>query len=365
MDTINIINNFDQKILMENILMLNQKKLLDMLIEMFENDTIGLSNKTVHETIDFFNTQKIINWDLFKELINLDSSFYHQYRKTKSLYYLVEKKSINLLKFLIKLDNGIVNWNSKLFNDESNILFSIFKKLYWEEDLIKLILDSKHFSGFEGRDNMYLQTNSNGKSPLYWLVSKCSECIIMEAINIGILGLDWFDYNSNQLIHWACKRSFLNLFYYLLENKVDLHQSNNLFRKPIHLACIKNNYLMVKSLIDHDVNLEDYDRDLKRPIDYAIKYGNFELVKLLLDEEVYTEDNFINDVIEYQDIHTINYLIEDKQSYLTSSSFICVVTKLVFKKLYSQIFSYSKIKINKWIQNYLENSKKMEIPPMC
>lgn len=35
MDTINIINDFEQKILMENILILNQKKLLDMIINLF------------------------------------------------------------------------------------------------------------------------------------------------------------------------------------------------------------------------------------------------------------------------------------------------------------------------------------------
>ena len=38
MDTINIINNFDQNVLMENILILNQSKLLDLVIKVFEED---------------------------------------------------------------------------------------------------------------------------------------------------------------------------------------------------------------------------------------------------------------------------------------------------------------------------------------
>lgn len=92
MDTINIINNFDQKILMGNILVLNQKKLLDMIIEIFESDETNLTNKSVQEIIEFMDTLKIINWEMFLDLLNLNTNFFYREHQTKSLYYLVEKK---------------------------------------------------------------------------------------------------------------------------------------------------------------------------------------------------------------------------------------------------------------------------------
>jgi hypothetical protein len=361
MDTINIINNFDQKILMGNILVLNQKKLLDGMIEMFETNKTEFSNKSIQEIIEFIDTQKIINWELFVELINLDTNFFYHGHMTNSLCYLVERKSIMLLSFLLKLDKGVIRWNMRLTNSKSNILHFIFKKLYWEEDLLSQIFNSTHFTNTDlqtnvqtnVQTNMYEQPDVNLHTPMYWIVTKSNEIVIMEAISLGLISLDWVDLNSNGLVHWACKRNFLNLFDYLLVNKVNLEQDNIQLRRPIHLACIKNNYQMVKSLVENNVQLERYDKEIKKPINYAIKYGDFKLVQLLLDKQVEMENNIIYDVIEYQNSQTIDCFLSDTPIDLSESNFIWVASKLMLRKLFTQTLSYSIIKINGWIQNYM------------
>jgi hypothetical protein len=78
METINIINNFDQNILMENVLILNQKKLLELVFNVFEED---FADKTIGElTVSYvqshLNQLKFINWDLMIRLLNLKTTFY-------------------------------------------------------------------------------------------------------------------------------------------------------------------------------------------------------------------------------------------------------------------------------------------------
>ena len=365
MDTINIINNFDQKLLMSNILVLNQKKILDTIIEMFDyhnynseireliNDMIEPSEdseykkKSIQKIIDIIDKQKTFNWEMFVDLINLDTSFYYRGHQTKSLYYLVEKQETTLLYFLLNLDEGIIRWNIKLMGQESNIFITMIKKLWWGKDLMRQIINSSYFI------NMLKEPNQ--QTALYLIVSKCSEYIIMEAVDLKLLDINWKDTNSNQLIHWACKRNLMNLFDYLLVNNVGLENENKQRRRPIHLACIKNNYPMVKSLIECGVNLEQSDTESNKPIDYAIKYGNCQLVQLFLDKQLDMENDLIYDVIEYQGAQTINWFLENKPTDLYESSFIWVAGKLMLRNLYKQTLSYSIIKINKWITNYINN----------
>ena len=78
----NIINNFEQKQIIENFLILNQKKLLDRLIELFELESTYLENiinfLNQQNIIDFINEQKFINFSMFLSLINLDTCFLYK-----------------------------------------------------------------------------------------------------------------------------------------------------------------------------------------------------------------------------------------------------------------------------------------------
>ena len=378
MDTINIINNSDQKLLMGNILVMNQKKLLDTIIGMSETDGSELQellydimefeylkgseqpNKSIQKIIDFIDKQKILNWEMFVDLINLDTSFYYQGHQTKSLYYLIEKQQTHLLYFLLSLDEGIIRWDIKLKGQKSNIFIIMIKKLWWAEDLMRQIINSKYFL------NVLKNPDQQKHTLLYWMVSKCSEFIIMEAISLGLLNLNWEDTNSNQLVHWACKRNFSNLFDYLILNGVDLECTNKNLRRPIHLACIKNNIHIVKLLVENDVDLEKSDVYSKKPIDYAIRYSSSELVHMILDKQVEMEPNLFYDVLNYQDSGIINWFLSNKSVDLSESNFLWVTAKLVFRGFYTQTLSYSMIKINKWVDNYLENSQEgMYIQGKC
>ena len=210
------------------------------------------------------------------------------------------------------------------------------------------------------------QQNQQNHTALYWIVSKCSEYIIIEAISLKILDFNWMDRNSNQLIHWACKRNLINLFDYLLVNNIELEKDNKQLRRPIHLACIKNNYPMVKSLVECGVDLEQSDTDSNKPIDYAIKYGTYDMVQLFLDKQVDIGDDIIYGVVKYQDAQTINWFLENDPIDITKSSFVWVVGKLMFRNLYKETLSYSVIRINKWIKNYIEDfSKNIYIQGRC
>ncbi len=46
METIDIINNIDQKIIIENVLIMNQKKLLDMIIQLFTTEFNNIQDLT-------------------------------------------------------------------------------------------------------------------------------------------------------------------------------------------------------------------------------------------------------------------------------------------------------------------------------
>ena len=351
-----VIHNFEQKQLIENFLILNQKKLLDRLIELFELESSDLENVinflNQQNIIDFINEQKFINFSMFVSLINLDTCFLYKNNKIKSLHYLIKKKSINLLNFLLDLNQQIypINWKLNLKNSQLNILDYIFKKLYWNEKIILKILDTKYFQ----ENQMYKSIDNKNKS-LFWLVTKCDETSILKAIELNILDFNWKDSYSNKLIHWACKKNYEKLFNYLVTNKIDLEQPNLSGKKPIHLTCIKNNIKMVKLLIDCNVCLESIDNDLKKPIDYAIKYGNSELVYLLIDKHIELKNNIIYDVIDYQDKNVFENFLNKDLINISESYFIWIVSKLILKKYYSQIYKYTSIKINYWIKNYLGN----------
>lgn len=226
----------------------------------------------------------------------------------------------------------------------------MFKKLYQYEDLVRQIFKTTYLV------DMLIEPNEYKQTPMFCVVAKCQELIIMEAISLNLLELNWVDTSSNRLIHWACKRNFINLFDYLLLNGVELEHDNKNLRKPIHLACIKNNIQMVKLLICSNVDLEKADSDLKKPIDYAIKYGSSELLQLLLNKEVDIEDNMFYDIINYQDSGIIDWFLSNKPVDLSNSNLIWVTGKLMLRNLYKQTLSYLMIKVNRWVDNYLDNS---------
>ena len=63
METINIINNCNQKIIIENMLIINQYKLLNLCKNIFESEYIKQNNLSNKEIKNFLDEKKFINFE--------------------------------------------------------------------------------------------------------------------------------------------------------------------------------------------------------------------------------------------------------------------------------------------------------------
>lgn len=366
METINIINNCDLKILMENLLITNQSKLLDSIIKIFELG--NLSNKEFilnEENVKkYLNKQKFINWELFINLINLDFTFNSYKTKFNSLSYIVKCKSYRLIEFL--LDLTLKNYEMGIIEQQIDwyyIFVDIIKKMYSNNKIINKLID---LVLVDGRYKELLNKKIyNDKTTLFYLVSKCSESIILRLIETKLITLDWEDDYSNSLVHWACKRNLIKLFELVDDNNfnIDMDKKNKGGKTPLHLACIKNNILLVKLLINNKVDIEHIDLESNAPINYAIKYGNSELVKLLLDENIYFDDNccaneIFYQIIKYQSEEIIKYFFDRNLIDINKTSWIWTTLLFGTRSMYSQIMEYCKKKTLSSIINYYNNIHK-------
>lgn len=366
--------------MIENILVLNQKKLLDNLIELFNDielfnqqdflNFVEIENKQydkVDEYIEFVKNKlkekKIINWDMFISLMNLETTFLYKKKQTKTLFYLVDKKSIGLLKFLFLITNkydNLINLSSSITNNyykEFNIIHYITLNMFDQDNLIFLIFCSNN----KYIKNMIELKDNNNNTPIYYVVSRSSEYLIKELISINVIQLDWLDNFSNSLIHWSIKKNYISLLEFLILNGSNLENINKSNRKPIHLACIKNNYLATKLLIENDVDLEAIDCYSNKPIDYAIKYSDSCLVNMLLKKNIEFKTNIFEDVVNYQTNDIVDYFLgldennQEQISYLFETNFFLTNLKLLSKNYFYQAYKYSIIKINLSVKNFLEN----------
>lgn len=362
-ETINIINNFDSKILMENLLITNQSKLLDTIIKIFGTENI--SNKELGEfnptnVKDYLNKQKFINWELFINLINLDFTFYLNKKKFNSLSYIVKSKSYKLVEFL--LDLTLKNYQTnQIVNQQivwSDVFVDVIKQMYSNDNIINKLID---LVLIDDRYKKLLNTKiHNNKTTLFYFVSKCSETIILRLIETKLINLDWEDDYSNGLVHWACKRNLVKLFELVNDNNLNMDNKNKGEKSPLHLACIKNNISLVKLLINNKVDIGYIDLESNAPINYAIKYGKTELVKLLLDENISFNDNYCDSVIfyqiiKYQNEEMINYFIDKKFIDINKTSWIWPILLFGSRSMYSQIVEYYKKKTLSSIVNYYNN----------
>ena len=349
---------------MENLLIVNQVKLLDSIIKIFEsgylsNKDIELNKENVKKYLD---KQKFINWELFINLINLDSTFYsHKTNsKTNSLNYIVKCKSIRMIEFLLNLTlenykTGFIeeqiNWSS-VFND-------IIRQSYLNDTIINKLID---LILIDSQYNELLNKQINGnKTSLFYLISKCSESVILRLIETNLVNWDWEDNYSNTLVHWTCKRNLTKLFDLAIENNLNLNKLNKGGKTPLHLACIKNNILLTKLLINNKVNLEIIDLASNAPLNYAIKYGKYELIKLLLDENITISTNnteLFYQIIKYQDKELVSYIIDTNVININKTSWLWTTLLFGYKSMYSQIITYSTKKLFMSIIDYYINMDK-------
>jgi ankyrin repeat protein len=359
METINIINNYDQKIITQNILITNQKKLIVRCKNLFKFEFLNKENLLVEEVMEYINKQKFINWDLFIDLINLDFEIYKSGSKTKlnSLEYLIETKSTKLIEFLLTMDlnseQNTINWISS----DKNIFLLLFKNFYSNNAIINKIIDLMIKNNWIHLfNNLTTRTNN---SILFYSISKCSESIILKMLENKLIEIDWKDNYSNNLIHWACKRNYLKLFDWIFTNYPDnqLYDTvNKGGRAPIHIACIKNNLCLTKLLEEKNIE-PTIDSNSKTHIHYGIKYGSKDLVLYLLKEYIETDFNFDHelfyDVITFQDEEVVEYFISNTNLKINDSNLFWTMGLFYQKQMYSQIIEYSKKKLSYILYNFL------------
>lgn len=364
METINIVNNNDHKIIIQNILITNQYELMIRCNKFFESGYLAKNNLSIEETKDFFNKQKFINWDMFIELINLDFEMYDTY--TKNNLNTSEDlddvpKSPELIEFLLNMDlnleQNLINWDCC----NEIIFLLIFKNLCSNDTIcdktIDLMIKNNWIHLFTECTNIYDETI------LFYIISKCSESIIIKMLKQNLIDIGWKDKDSNNLIHWTCKRNFVNMFDWVFANYPDnklFEEKNNDKRTPIHIACIENNLNLTKLLEEKNqeqiVNLDSY---LKTHIHYAIINGNKDLVLYLLKKYAESDFNFTPDLfyytIVYQDEETIEYFIDNTNLNINDTNLFRTLELCIIKKHYSIMYNYSHKKSTIMTHNFLHN----------
>lgn len=368
METINIVNNFDLKIIMENMLITNQSKLLELIINEFEfgylsNKDLVLDKQNVSEHL---NKKKFINWNLFLNLINLNTTCYSQKTKlkTNSLNYIISSKSTRLIEFL--LDLTLKNYSSgetKLVEEEqinwSGVFVNIIRQMYANDTIINKLIDLVLVDN-QYRDLLNEKIHKD-KTTLFYLVSKCSETIILRLVETNLIQWNWEDDYANGLVHWACKRNLTQLLDLVIKNNLNLDKTNKGGKTPLHLACIKNNIGIVKLLIDNKVDMEIIDLESNAPINYAVKYGKSELVKLLLDQDIslgLNSGDIFYQIIKYQNRELVSYFIDTNLVDINKTNWIWTTILFGTKSMYSQFFQYSSKKIHTTIVDYIINMHK-------
>ena len=355
METINIINNFDSKIIMENMLITNQSKLLELIINEFEfgylsNKDLVLDKQNVSEHL---NKKKFINWNLFLNLINLNTTCYSQKTKSKtnSINYIISSKSIRLVEFLLDLTlKNYSNGETKLAEEEqidwTGVFVNIIRQMYMSDTIINKLIDLV-LADNQYRDLLNEKIHKD-KTTLFYLVSKCSETIILRLVETNLIQWDWEDDYANGLIHWACKRNLTQLLDLVIKNNLNLDKTNKGGKTPLHLACIKNNIGIVKLLVNEKVDMEQIDLVSNAPINYAIKYGKSELVKLLLDQDIslgLDSSDIFYQIIKYQDVELVSYFIDTNLVDIDKTSWIWTSILFGNKFMYSQLIQYTRKKI--------------------
>ena len=368
METINIVNNSDQKIIIANLLITNQHKLLNMCKNIFSFGYLSEKKLSIAEVKDYLNRQKFINWELFINLINLESEFYEYNTKstTNSLKYLIRTKSYKLIEFLLDLDldsnsdsnldhkSNIINWQQTQFEYKKQPIYYIFESLYTNDNIINKAIDlivKNHY-----------QNDLFDNSCVLNIISKCSESVIKRLFELKLIPIDWMDYLDNNLFHWISKRNFFNLFnWFISENaNIDflLNMINDEKQTPLHLACFHNNIDIVRILVKKNVPLESTDIYSNYPLTYAIEYGNSELIKLLLEQDLSMVNNnpdFLYQMIKYQDEQMVKYFIEGDFTNINNTNLIWTMILCTNKQFYSQMYSYGSKKITLSLYEFLRD----------
>lgn len=341
MNTINIIDNFDQNILMENILLANQKKLLDFVLGIFEKDfgEKKLDELTIEYVENYFNKMKLINWDLFLRLINLKleiDNFPNSIRYI--IYKCSSQSSIKIIEFLLGLPKGLVHWE----NIDIHYILRI-KKFYSSN----FVIDEIFNSNIVDKDFWYSEYKDEKTNTIYssisWLFIFGNDEQILKIIQstptlfdmskiIKSNGIDTY------IIYRMVSQKYIKSLEYVFENYKEINYEIIDKKIIIYRACEKNNIDIIKLLVKYKFDFNDnviynncngYNND-----NNSLLKINSEEIMLYL---IYKNNLTLNNDIFYHSIRKnwiriITYYFESNQIEWDTLSYAWVLPRLIFNK---------------------------------
>ena len=368
MDTISIINDVNQNILMENILIINQQKLLDLVINNFEENFKEYdSEKITYEHVsDYFNNQNFINWELFIRLMNIETTIKYKRRDNKvadikSLIYIlyeIERKnySTKLIEFLLKIPN-IIKWNikSKFTNSYALCLLLCYSK-YNNENINKIIIESDIFDSIEWK-----ALNDDNKCSIYYYIFNQSESNIIKALENKKINIDDIVYtnkNTNKnkkAISLIIGRELTNVLKYILDCNIinnEILQSSDL----LYDICIRSNFNMIKMLTEKGIDfnlIPSNSQIINKPVNYI---KSQEIILYLIEKEKIILDNTMfnycikNDWYKVLEYYFQNDLIECEQLYKLHT-----LVNLIYNKHYKYTCHISSLLLKYFTENLKYN----------
>jgi hypothetical protein len=381
METVNIINNFNNDILMENIIILNQKKLLDMIIISFEDSfkNILSDDLVIQNIIEFFNELSYINWNLFIKLINLKTPFEYNGKfenKFYSLTYILTKilcntnYTTNFVEFLLRLPKGLINWEVKGKISKNNTLMMLLGNTKFKNNpkIINYILESDLFD-----ESMWYEKNLHNLNPINILLNYPEE-IISKAFD-----LNKFNFNHDLMVYRNHKQKSFRIINYLIEKEY-LSLVKKIFKSGIELKynynktntdlvihhiiinsiCWTNNLEFFKLAIEYGLNfINPYDKELQynnwimwdsslnfikkeEIILYLVENKAIELNEIIFNKAV--KNNWKNILKIYFDSKKIENILEENNNIL-----------LIPRLLYNKNYNYFNILLFETIKKYWTN----------
>lgn len=355
MDTINIMNDFDQKFLMENVLILNQQKLLDMVFGVFNTDFKDIPNSelTIEFVMHHFNQLGFINWELTLRLLNLKTSFNNGLLKqtSSSIEYIISLCFINshtkIIDFLLRLPDGLIKWENS--NEKIIILNELlFHKIFTSNDnIIDLLINSKIFD----LELWYKQFNE--KTPISLLFSYLEEEQLFKIIKNNKFDINRIYTNSNgtqlNIITRLISRKFSKILEYIYENNYEIDYKIKTKNEIICRACSVNNFDIIKLLVKNGFDFNDCNYN---DINSLLLINSEPILMYLIKENNLKPSN----VIFYHAVQNnwesiIRYYFESDSIEWVTLNFTWVLTKLI---LYGY-FDLVKIVSSKNIETFFTN----------
>lgn len=208
-----IVENTNQQIILQNILMMNQYKILSMIAQLFDTELNGifqtptLSNSDIEFIKQKISNGKFIDWSNFLFLINSRSTFKYKTYTHNTLSWIIETRSRNLLLFLLALEPKIIDWSITNPHTKTNVLGMIFICFANDDVLLSHVLNtiSSHYDFF----TPYLRTeNRFRRTPVDYIIAQCSEQIVLLSVRMRLIGTDCYE----DLMVISCMYDWIDLF---------------------------------------------------------------------------------------------------------------------------------------------------------